>query len=596
MHITQFDFQIKTENIMRAADCRPDSPVYPFVLAEYEKYKDTAEAAISLSAWIEFDESKRLCYVLITAGEAISTLSTELFANGNAMAGILVSAIGDEALFQADKIISEKIKVLCAAKKLGIQKRLEAPIDFPLERQQEMIAATGAPITLTEGFQFSPPKTMGYLLEITDNRSIFNAQHDCSRCPIKNCSRRTRDFQDSEFDILSDSNTPTSPISGNVLCIDIGTTTVVGTFFKNGVEAGSFRTVNPQRRFGADVLSRIEAAERGRLKELRQLIVFDLLKETESLCKDQLPDQILIAANTTMAHLLMGWSCSGLGKYPFSPHSLETIHCSLKDLGGKTEIPVTILGGISAFVGGDIVSGIYACEMAKHPKISLFVDLGTNGEIALGNQEKILVTSTAAGPAFEGGGISCGTGSVKGAICGVDLHTQTLTTIGNSTPIGLCGTGIIELVSELLDAGIADRTGLLCAPYFEQGYPVTEQISFTQKDMREVQTAKSAVLSGIATLLHEYGISMNEVETVYLAGGFGYGLNLMKAEKIGLLPHGTSQKAQILGNSALGGVLKYASDPNADHEIEHIKAISTDIVLGQNEYFAKQYIENINFV
>ena len=592
MQIKNLDIQIKAENIMRAADCRPNSPAYPFVLAEYEKYSGAAKVSVSLSAWIDIDEAALLCSVIISAGETISALSSKLFAEGRATAGLLVSVTGDEYVFEADKAVSDIIKKECARRGLGVKRRLEAPVDMPLERQREIIKRTGADVSLTEGFQFRPEKTIGYILELTRDSAVFNAQHDCSKCTVRDCPRRVKDVG-SSFEVLSEHG-QAAAYQGCALCVDIGTTTIAGTLIDNGMEIQVFRSLNPQRRFGADVLSRIEAAERGRLRELHQLIVFELMKFVSQAKKA--PDKIIISANTAMVHLLMGWSCSGLGAYPFSPVSLETVNTDLKALGGNIDIPVTIIGGISAFVGGDISSGIYSCGITEKKELSLFADLGTNAEMAVGNSERLLVTSAAAGPAFEGGGISCGCGSVPGAVCGVDLKSGELRTIGNKTPSGICGTGIIELVSELLDADITDKTGLLCDKYFESGYPVTENISFTQKDMRALQTAKSAVISGIETLLLEYGASMDDIETVYLSGGFGNGLDLSKAENIGLLPRGTAEKAVVLGNSSLGGAVKYSGDDSAEDAISRIKAISTDILLGENEYFSKRYIENMSFM
>ena len=148
-------------------------------------------------------------------------------------------------------------------------------------------------------------------------------------------------------------------------------------------------------------------------------------------------------------------------------------------------------------------------DFDKSDKVNMFIDLGTNGEMALGNKDKMIVTSTAAGPAFEGGRISCGIGSVDGAVCGVDLKTGTLKTIADKPPVGLCGTGIIELVSELLDEKIIDKTGLLNDDYFINGYKVAEDVVFTQNDIRQVQMAKSAVRAGIDVLAKSWGTELS---------------------------------------------------------------------------------------
>ena len=226
---------------------------------------------------------------------------------------------------------------------------------------------------------------------------------------------------------------------------------------------------------------------------------------------------------------------------------------------------------------------------------NMFIDLGTNGEMALGNKDKMIVTSTAAGPAFEGGRISCGIGSVDGAVCGVNLKTGTLKTIADKPPVGLCGTGIIELVSELLDEKIIDKTGLLNDDYFINGYKIAEDVVFTQNDIRQVQMAKSAVRAGIDVLAKSWGTELSQIDTVYLAGGFGYGLSIEKACNIGILPREFLGKTKVIGNSSLGGCIKYAERQDGDERIGRIKEISSEISLGNSEDFEKLYIEYMNF-
>lgn len=411
-------------------------------------------------------------------------------------------------------------------------------------------------------------------------KTLYCMGRNCKHCSEKNCPRRSALINDN-MQILSEHRETTT---SDVMCVDIGTTTIAMT---GG--GGVYRAVNPQRCFGADVLSRIQAANTHSLDKLKELITSEILRGMKFIYGDTVPKEIIVSANTAMVHFLMGWDCSGLGQFPFTPISLDT---QKTELAGN--IPMTVIGGVSAYVGGDIVSGIYSCGMAESEDISLFVDLGTNGEIALGNCNKIIATSTAAGPAFEGGEISCGCASVSGAICGID--GENIKTIDNAPPIGICGTGLVEVVYELLQRGISDKTGLLNEKYFENGYTVTDKIKFTQMDMRQVQMAKAAVAAGIEILLEEYKITMNEVKNVYLSGGFGFGLNLKKTEGIGLLPKGTTDKAIVLGNSSLDGAIKYSLDAHAEEKIKKIKAISTDILLGGNEYFSQRYIENINFI
>ncbi|MBH1941283.1 DUF4445 domain-containing protein [Mobilitalea sibirica] len=230
------------------------------------------------------------------------------------------------------------------------------------------------------------------------------------------------------------------------------------------------------------------------------------------------------------------------------------------------------------------------------------VDLGTNGEMAVGNKDRILVSSAAAGPAFEGGNISCGVGSIAGAICDIEINKEgnRLQTIADQPPIGICGTGVVALVFELLQSKLSDATGLLCEEYFEQGYPVAadpqgREILFTQKDMREFQMAKAAIRAGIETLVRCHGITFDEIDTVYLAGGFGYQMNLEKAFGVGLLPKELSGKIKAVGNSALGGAVKYLAGESASARVDHILGVSGEISLSNETDFNDLYIKHMFF-
>ena len=273
----------------------------------------------------------------------------------------------------------------------------------------------------------------------------------------------------------------------------------------------------------------------------------------------------------------MGYDSSGLGKYPFIPVNLDMI-CEPLDVILQTENviaekkrnpAVTIFPGVSAFVGGDVVSGMYALDFDKKNEISLLIDLGTNGEIALGNKDRILVTSTAAGPAFECGSIGW-------------------------------GSEMIETAALLLENGIMDETGLLADEYFDKGYPMTyteegEQIYFTQKDIRSLQLAKAAIRAGVETLLLRYGVTVEQISKVYIAGGFGYFLNTEKAAVIGMLSKEMALKAETVGNSSLAGVYKFLYDDGGSKAIDTIKAVSQEIVLAEDTAFNDFYMNSMLF-
>jgi uncharacterized 2Fe-2S/4Fe-4S cluster protein (DUF4445 family) len=303
-----------------------------------------------------------------------------------------------------------------------------------------------------------------------------------------------------------------------------------------------------------------------------------------------------------------------LGVSPFTPVNIDIIKTFYGELFREEEgeyehhkIPILIFPGISTYVGGDIVAGLYGLGAGKQSakeqdKVSILIDLGTNGEIAIGNKNKILTTSTAAGPAFEGGNITCGVGSIPGGIYGVTLKDKIpiIRTIGNINPIGVCGTGVVDVVYEMLKEGLIDETGLLGEETFQEGFLLahTEQgrkIIITQKDIREIQLAKSAIRAGIETLMHYFGVTYDEVENIYIAGGFGYKLDIAKAIGIGLLPKEVKAKIKAVGNSALHGVNLSLFDTELEKNLNNIVDISTEIHLGSDKKFNDFYVEYMCF-
>ncbi|MCD8180067.1 MAG: ASKHA domain-containing protein [Firmicutes bacterium] len=597
IQIEKFDIKINKESVLGTLGCFRESSVYDTVSEYFDELENEVYGLISPRAVMAPDGMRAYC--LLTLGEKISEYSKAFFDNGEGMKGLLADAMADEYIFAMDNILAERIKYECAVEGYGVKKRLDAPKDIPLSQQEVILEKTGIDgVGLTSAFMFEPAKTFGYIIEFTLDERMFNAQHNCEECGNFNCPRRSVS-KGGAFNVLSGYEYKPSVESGKrAVCIDIGTTTVAFELISERGTDKTYKTINPQRRFGLDVLSRIEAANRGRNGELASMIRYTLISGYKEVTKGTGDADIaVIAGNTAMVHLLMDYSCASLGKYPFKSEHLDTIKTTFDALtNSKTApVPTVVCGGISAFVGGDIVSGLYMCDFDKSEKTNMFIDLGTNGEMAVGNRRGITATSTAAGPAFEGGRISCGVGSVDGAVCGVDLKSGKLKTIGNKPPIGLCGTGIIELVSELLDAGIINNTGLLADDYFTDGYRVADDIVFTQNDIRQVQMAKAAVRAGIEALAKERKTDFADIDTVYLAGGFGYGLDIDKACNIGILPTEFKGKTKVIGNSSLGGCAKYCSENDGDERILHIKNISSEISLGNNPDFERLYIEYMNF-
>ncbi len=412
--------------------------------------------------------------------------------------------------------------------------------------------------------------------------------------------------------------------------IDLGTTTIAFRLsdLQNRAALSTHTLVNPQRIYGTDVISRIKASVDGKKKELQSVIQDALFQGIQEVIikagvQPEAVTQLVIAGNTTMIHLLLGYSCETLGVYPFTPVNKNTHQLSFEELfagyeaafnhsdNGRTgsrellnrtkEVPVIILPGISAFVGGDIVAGLAVCGFHTSDTISLLIDFGTNGELALGNKDRILVASAAAGPAFEGGNISCGVGSIPGAISHFSLEGDhcSYETIDAQAPTGICGTGVIELISELLRNGIIDETGLLCEQYFTTGYPVKylgeTVLSFQQKDIRELQLAKAAVRAGLEVLLKNYGITYDQVDRVYLAGGFGFYLDVGRAVRIGLLPKEFGDKVFTIGNSSLAGAEQAAFNRETIAFLEKLAEKAVEIPLSLDPDFNDLYLEHMSF-
>lgn len=397
------------------------------------------------------------------------------------------------------------------------------------------------------------------------------------------------------------------------LAVDIGTTTLAAALVDctDGKILATATAVNSQRSFGADVVSRIGAACHGKGKALQKAVRRDLTRLMKQLLKDHPGTaarcrQMAIAANTTMLHLLMGWPCDGLGDWPFHPVSLGgKTYCAQEVLGPQSPLAdatVTLLPGMSTYVGADITAGIWQCGLASSDDVSLFVDLGTNGEMVLGNKDQRFIASAPAGPALEGGKLTWGTGSVPGAICGVRIERgrAKVRTIDHTVPVGICGTGILEAMAGLVREGLVDETGKLVEPYFHKGFPLAstldyQRITLSQQDIREIQMAKSAIRAGIESLIERSGISRQRVHQVFLAGGFGYYLDPQKAAVIGLLPADLAERTTAVGNTSLKGAIGLLTGAVTLEELQAIAAGAEEIVLGNDEAFQRLYIDYLNF-
>ena len=383
--------------------------------------------------------------------------------------------------------------------------------------------------------------------------------------------------------------------TGVMIAVDLGTTTIAMQLMEmnTGRVIDTYCEMNPQRRYGADVLSRITASCEGN-REILQKLVVEVLERGVARFRKQAGSVkcMCIAGNTTMEHLLMGYDVSSLGSSPFTP-----VEIGLQEYRHpEWNFTVWLTPGISTFVGGDIVAGLYAmgmltgqlqgqsAELSGHVRQkvcfsqaepSLLIDLGTNGEMAITDGVHMTVTATAAGPAFEGG---------AGA--------------------GIVGSDMIACVAELLKQGILDETGLLAEPFFTEGVSVraaggkATPIHITQHDIRSLQMAKAAVRAGVEVLLERMK-NFRQHGHVYLAGGFGYYLDVEAAFRIGLLPEYMRGRVKAVGNTSLMGAFRIGRDL-WQHEVDRQtleQSLSSveSINLAKQSAFEQLYIKYMNF-
>ena len=409
---------------------------------------------------------------------------------------------------------------------------------------------------------------------------------------------------DNEMAIVSSYESP-RPFSHNHgsglgIAIDIGTTTIAFELLEmsTGRRLATHSITNNQRSLGADVVTRIKQATEGALSQLNSYIIEDIQKGIAPWLVNPI-STVAIAGNTTMLHLLLNLPCDTLGVFPFTPVDINMRQCKFADVfGGELDAHLILLPGISTFVGADIAAGILCCQ-SEDTKPSLLIDLGTNGEMALFTSDAILVTSTAAGPAFEAGNISMGTASIPGGVAKVrylpENNVFIYETIDNAPPIGICGTGVVDIAAELIRHSLSDETGRLEDEYFDDGVEIAPGIIFTQKDMREVQLAKSAVRSGIEILLDVAGYCYNDISQVFLAGGFGHKINMDSAVTLGLIPGALAEKVATVGNTSLGGAAHVLLSLQAATDIQAIATNAKEVNLSTHPRFNDLFMEHMMF-
>jgi len=389
------------------------------------------------------------------------------------------------------------------------------------------------------------------------------------------------------------------------LAVDIGTTTVVSELIdlNSGRSLDTATALNGQVQFGADVISRIGHAYSGpdQQEELRTSIVKTLNSMIHSLCSLNHVDpqniyEVVVAGNTVMNHLFLGKPVHTLAVAPFTPSFTLLPPISASDLGLNIyELSKAYISpNIKSFVGGDISAGLIASDFASRKGTHLFVDLGTNGEIVLKTRDRIITTSAAAGPAFEGMNLSSGMLALPGAIHKAEFREKLqLTTIQDQPARGICGTGLIDLLSIFLKQGKFLPSGKIQDG--SKTIPVTGTIGLTQKDIREVQLAIAAIKTGIQLMLEENNLNAADLDGLLIAGAFGTYMNIQNAMFIGLLPTMPADKIIYVGNAALAGAKAMLVSRPIRKETESLVKNIEFISLAEKTSFQDVFLNALEF-
>jgi len=413
------------------------------------------------------------------------------------------------------------------------------------------------------------------------------------------------------------------------VAFDIGTTTLVGSLMDLGTgrTAAVAGRTNPQIHFGDDVVARIGYIEshdgglerlRGRLVGAMNAIITELCEragiEFESIY------EVTVVGNTTMSHIFLGIDPTPIGHAPYLAVFREAVDCKARALAVEVNhnANLHVLPNIAGFVGSDTIGVILASGMAHDDQVQLAIDIGTNGEVVIGNRDRMLACSCAAGPALEGARIQFGMRATEGAISKIVFNDSIETSvIGGGAPTGICGSGLIDAIAQALDCGLVDPTGRIAAPddmpevwrrflVEHDGQPAIclvpaertrmgQDIVLTQKDFREVQLATAAIRAGVQVLMSEFGVGLDELEVVLIAGGFGNFIRRSHAQRMGLLPGVPHERIEYIGNAAATGARMALTCRSCRVEAEDISRRIEYVELATRADFQMHYMEAMEF-
>jgi uncharacterized 2Fe-2S/4Fe-4S cluster protein (DUF4445 family) len=409
------------------------------------------------------------------------------------------------------------------------------------------------------------------------------------------------------------------------LSFDIGTTTISGQLvdLKNGTILGTRATYNKQASFGADVITRIIYAKKdGGLDKLHDAVsgtINTMIKELSFEHNVDLNDitSIVCTGNTTMIHLLLRIDPSNIRRTPYIPtlNFPPVVRASEAGININPHGLLYCVPSVASYIGGDTTSGVLSSGLYKEKDLSILIDIGTNGEIALGNQDFIIAAAASAGPAFEGSGVTCGMRASLGAIQSVKINTLDLSvsynTIGDTKPVGICGSGYISIISEMLSGKIIDKSGKIIAlenkrikntdlgrefiVAFKEESDTIEDIVITEADIENIKRAKAAIYAATAILIKHMDLEVSDIKKVFIAGGFGTSLDIESAIKIGLLPDLERKRFNFIGNSALSGARQMLLSYQADKESEEIARKITYFDLSLDAKYMDEYMAALFF-
>lgn len=392
---------------------------------------------------------------------------------------------------------------------------------------------------------------------------------------------------------LNEISFPAMDEDGYAIALDIGTTTVAGVLLglKDGSVIDKFAFLNPQSVYGSDVITRIASCNSYGVSVLQKCLLTELEKQLLRFDNYEIK-RMVVCGNPTMMHIFAGVDPYSLGVAPYTCTLKKYQEILSTSLFNKLQhsFIIQLLPPISAYVGSDIVMGVYSTRLWEQDGISAFLDLGTNGEMALYKDRRFYVTSAACGPAFEGGNTSCGIGAVDGAICNSRYNGRWhYETLENGDVSGICGSGFLSILHEALKHNLVEDNGYLGETLMIHPYARVEQ-----KDVREFQLAKSAIASAFLCMCQHADITTHDIKRLYIAGGFGKYANTNDLVMLGLLPHSLKDRLETIGNSALRGSCIYAlqQDDIVMHDIIHQ---TESLLLANDPMFSDLFMKHMMF-